>query len=153
MKCIKSCCINRVYGMIMSHKRESLFSDDSSEEYDSGTHKNQCWLIQKSVVLSREIEEYFQSKEWKKVVYWDEVLHQAANIALDMTIEKIGRKEFDRNLRIFRQAQQELVKACSAKVVVPCNSPGAPVPPDKTDCIIRDSGCGFSCMDEFFRQW
>ena len=72
-------------------------------------------------------------------------------VSLDLTIEALGRDEFQTNLKEFRRIQQELKEKCN--IVVPCSEAGvAPIPQDETDCIIRDSACGFDCMDEYFRQ-
>jgi len=127
-------------------------SDDSREEYDSGSHKGQCWKIPK-MSMPKELQEYFETLEWKQVIYWDDVLYKTANRSLDITIDNLGRAEFERNLVMFRKAQQQLAEACFAKVVLPCNTTGPPIPAEQTDCIVRDSGCGFDCMDAFFQQW
>lgn len=111
-----------------------------------------CYLIQKSVI-SPSVKEYIESKEWKQFVFWDEILHKAANISLDLTIEKLGREVFQRQLDLFRRAQAALAETCSQQVVFPCNSAGERIPPERTDCIYGDNGCGFDCMDEFFRDW
>ena len=144
-----SCCLSHTQTL----HANSLTSDDSKEKYDSGSHRKQCWLIHKNNILSQQVKDYLQSSEWNDFVYWDGMLYQAANRALDMTIDQLGRDEFQQNLQQFRKVQQELGKYCSTRVVLPCNSTGPPIPQEQTDCIVGDSGCGFDCMDDFFRQW
>lgn len=85
-------------------------------------------------------------------MFWDEVLHKAANISLDLTIERLGREDFQRQLEHFRRVQTEVGKACSRKVVFPCTSTGRRVPPRRTDCLNGDNGCGFECMDDYFEN-
>lgn len=107
-------------------------------------------LIQPSFISPR-VEEYIRSDSWRRAIYWDEVLHKAANASLDMTIEKLGRKEFQRNLMLFRQAQADISKNCSDIVRLPCDANGRRIV--RNDCLYGDNGCGFKCMDEYFREW
>lgn len=69
-----------------------------------------------------------------------------------MTIERLGSVEFQRNLEIFRQTKKEVEEYCSGKVTYPCSSTGVRREQEDTDCILHDSGCGFECIDEYFRQ-
>lgn len=126
-----------------------FFSQKSNGNYDDGMYKSTCFLIQKSFI-SPKVRKFLGSKAWKRTVYWDEVLHKAANTALDLTIEKLGREAFQHQLNHFRQVQTELVDACSGKVIFPCNSKGERIPPNKTDCLQGDNGCGFDCMNTYF---
>ena len=121
----------------------------SSGAFDDGRYKNTCFRIEPSVI-SPAIGEYIQSDEWKKVIYWDRVLHLAANKALDLTITKLGKASFEQKLRLFRETQLKVKEFCAPKVVFPCNSTGPPVPMSETDCIHGDLGCGFDCLDEYF---
>jgi len=123
----------------------------SNGNYDDGMFNKTCHLIQKSFVSS-EVEQFIQSSGWKHIVYWDEILHKAASISLDMTIERLGREAFQRQLDVFRRVQVELTKQCSSKVVFPCSSTGKRIPPDETDCLFGDNACGFDCMDKFFEK-
>lgn len=127
-------------------------SDDSKGDYDSGHHKHKCSFIPEPMsTISPDIKEYLSSKEWKRVNDWDEILHKAANRSLDLTIEQLDRAEFEMKLREFQRIQRAVVQKC--KIIVPCNTAGIPpIPQEETDCIVRDSGCGFDCMDDYFRQ-
>ena len=71
---------------VLSTRTNQLYyycSDDSKGEYDSGSHKGKCWLIPE-LTISKEVQDYFQSDEWNDVIYWDVVLHKAANRVLGL---------------------------------------------------------------------
>lgn len=126
-------------------------SAKSNGGYDDGAYDDTCFRIPKSFVSSR-VKDYFQSRYWKKIVFWDEILHQAVNKSLDMTIERLGSAEFQRNLKIYQQTKKEVEEYCSNKVTFPCSSTGVRTEKGENDCLHEDSGCGFECMDEYFRQ-
>ena len=123
-----------------------LFLDaKNSGGYDDGSHDGKCYYIQPSVV-SPGMKAYFQSSRWKRIVHWDEVLYQAANLSLDMTIDRLGREAFHDNLARFRQAQALARKRCLPRQVFPCSSTGERI--QKGLCLWKDSGCGSDCLDE-----
>ncbi|GKY97400.1 hypothetical protein MPSEU_000698500 [Mayamaea pseudoterrestris] len=121
-------------------------SAKSSGGYDDGRVKKKCTLIQRSVV-STGMKEYFETDEWKAIIYWDAILHKAANRALDMRIDQLGRVEFERNLAKFKALREQVDLTCGANVKLPCTSSGIKLAAEKTDCIYDDMGCGFECMD------
>ncbi|GKY92646.1 hypothetical protein MPSEU_000234700 [Mayamaea pseudoterrestris] len=124
-------------------------SAKSSGGYDDGrSNGGKCILIQETVV-SANMKEYLFSDEWKAIVYWDEILHKAANYALDLRIEQLGAEEFQRNLAKFQELKRQVDLVCATKVKLPCTSSGEKVSASKTDCIFDDMGCGFECMDTF----
>ena len=88
-----------------------------------------------------------QSDEWHKASKWDRALHQAANRSLDLTIDKLGRQKFQRYLDIYRQASQLAQSRCLPHVTFPCSAEGVPTPEGETDCLWKDSGCGYECLD------
>lgn len=126
-------------------------SAKSNGSFDDGRYEDTCFQIQKSFVSPR-VKKYLGSMKWKKVAFWDKVLHQAANKSLDMTIEKLGRSTFQSNLDKFRRAKQAVAEMCTSKVILPCNTTGTPTPIEETNCIHGDLGCGFECMDEYFQH-
>lgn len=122
-------------------------STKSSGGYDDGRYQNRCVYIQPSAV-STEMRTYFDSPEWERISYWDRILHQAVNRSLDMTIDALGREEFEANLIKFRTAKNLVTQQCLPTMRLPCTEDGTLRKKDETDCLYDDMGCGFDCMDQ-----
>lgn len=113
--------------------------------YDDGGYKGKCFFIQQSNI-SKGMKKFFDNRHWRATVKWDKLLHQAANRSLDMTIDRLGRTEFDDNLAKFRHAQTLAHERCLPLEVFPCTSSGDRNP--NKHCLWRDSACGSDCLDE-----
>lgn len=125
--------------------RDFLYlSVKQSGGYDDGSYGNQCTLLQPSFV-SDGMRKYFQSKKWKNRIQWDELLHQAANRSLDLTIDRLGRDAFRNKLSQFQAAQKLVNERCGRQEVFPCTSTGQHNP--NASCLIADSACGWQCLD------
>jgi hypothetical protein len=120
-------------------------SAKTSGGYDDGV-SGHCTYIQPSFV-SDGMREFFEGDEWQAKVRHDRSLFQAANRSLDLTIDRLGRSSFERNLRLFREAQKAAHDRCLESTVFPCDRDGNFFPPDRTDCAFSDYGCGFECLD------
>jgi hypothetical protein len=92
------------------------------------------------------MEQYFASEMWQKHVYWDKILHRAVNRSLDMTIESLGREEFENKLEEFVQLRGRVTEECANRIRWPCKREGKKN--KKNDCISHDFGCGFKCMND-----
>ena len=124
-------------------------------EYDGGG--GGCHLLQKGVVLPG-MQEVLDSEYFDSVTKWDSVLYQLANRSLDMTIDQtIGREDFNHALATYRHAKEVAHERCSGEVAFPCtgggiiDTPGnlgSRIPPQDTDCLMKDSGCGYMCLDD-----
>ena len=112
---------------------------------DAGGKRNVCTYIQPSFV-SDGMEEFFRSDEYQEMVHWDYLLYLAANRSLDLTIEALGRKQFDEKLAQFQTAQKLAVECCGSVTRFPCSSTGQRN--KETDCLWNDSGCGYECLDK-----
>jgi hypothetical protein len=119
--------------------------------YDDGGGGYGCSLIQPSFI-SPGMKEYFQSDEWRQKIQYDLTLYVAVNRSLDLTIDYLGREEFEVNLDKYKRAQAEASERCLPTTVFPCDEWGAPHGPDETDCLWNDSGCGITCLDEVARD-
>eukprot|EP00934_Nitzschia_sp_Nitz4_P001008 Nitzschia sp. Nitz4//scaffold37_size175936//40140//41486//NITZ4_002033-RA/size175936-processed-gene-0.178-mRNA-1//1//CDS//3329549749//1008//frame0 len=118
----------------------------SSGGFDDGMSNNGCTYIVPSFV-SPGMEQYFKrSGKWRNMTYADTLLYQAANRSLDLTIDRLGRDRFDRELMKFRQAMKYVEELCVPKARFPCSSAGHPT--DEFHCHWFDSGCGMSCLDD-----
>ena len=60
------------------------------------------------------MQSYFESPEWKQISYWDRILHQAVNRSLDMTMNKLGRNDFEMNLLMLQQKRLYLVQCLNS---------------------------------------
>jgi len=104
-----------------------------------------CTYIWPSFV-SQGMQAFFETKEWKDIIHWDSVVYQAANRSLDLTIDKLGRAEFEKKLAKYEHAKEVTQERCLPRTVWPC-SPGGTYS-EQTDCLWNDSGCSNECMDE-----
>jgi hypothetical protein len=116
-------------------------------KYDDGAHNGKCHFIQPSVV-SPGMKEFFRGQRWQANVRWDNLLHQAANRSLDLTIDRLGRSAFEANLTKFRHAQTVARERCLPREVFPCTSKGVRQKNAASLCLWADSGCGSDCLDE-----
>ena len=113
--------------------------------YDAGGDGHDCTYITPAFV-SPGMEQFFRSDEYQDMVQWDYLLYRAANKSLDLTIDALGREEFERKLALFRQAQERAIERCLPTVRFPCSPKGKSN--SETDCLWKDSGCGYMCLDE-----
>ena len=90
--------------------------------------------------------EFFESPEWKKHIEDDAKLHQAVNESLDLTIERLGRSEFETKLQTFQEALSLAQERCEEKTIFPCSTDGEYI--EKNDCYKLDMGCGYPCLDK-----
>jgi len=121
-------------------------SGKQSGGYDDGKFRDTCYKIQPAR-LTHEMRSVLDGPKFKKAVYWDELLHRAVSRSLDMTIDAVGRTEFETALQKFRAAQASVSEACSEQVRYPCSAEGQKRLENETDCIANDWGCGFDCID------
>jgi hypothetical protein len=78
-----------------------------------------CLPTVKSFVSSS-VQEFLDSNEWRAMNYGDFLLHQAANLSLDRTIERLGRDRFDRALTTYRRLRALETEQCAPHVKFPC---------------------------------
>ena len=116
-------------------------SAKSAGGYDA---QKKCTYIWPSFVTPG-MENYFQSDKWQKATRLEVEFYKAANRSLDLTIDKLGRSQFEAHLTKFRQILRVIQEECVPKAVFPCSSLGWN---KKTDCLWKDSGCGTTCLDE-----
>jgi hypothetical protein len=133
-----------------------LSAKGQGRHYDDGGENGKCTYIRSSFV-SEAMQRFFQSDRWQDQIRYDLALYQAANRSLDLTIDHvIGRPLFELHLRKYRMAQQRAREICLHSVVFPCSESGVYTPPNATDCLWKDSGCGTDCLDQIateMRLW
>jgi hypothetical protein len=112
--------------------------------YDDGAANNgTCHYIVPSFT-SPGMKEFFKSETWLNMSWGDTLLYYAALHSLDLTIDKLGRDKFNRNLLLFRKAMALAESTCT-NVRFPCSESGDLQ--NRTDCLWLDSGCGTHCLD------
>ena len=74
--------------------------------------------------LSKSKQDYFQSAEWKARIVGDNLLYQSALKSLDLTIEQIGREQFNERLETFEKLLEEVQSACNRPECDYCTSAG-----------------------------
>lgn len=113
--------------------------------YDDGVHHDTCYYIHPSFV-SPGMSSFFKSPQWVEMTKWDNLLYQAANRSLDLTIDRLGRNVFNKILLEFRHLNQVAQDRCLPLNVFPCTSTGQHN--KNASCLWSDSGCGHKCLDQ-----
>ncbi|GAX16834.1 hypothetical protein FisN_5Hh207 [Fistulifera solaris] len=104
--------------------------------------------------LTPAIATFFESVEWKQTHAGDRLLYEVANRSLDRTIDElIGRPSFEKELFQFRDLRRQIENACQNETNFPCSQNGSPqLELAKTNCYVRDFGCGYPCIDRFANE-
>lgn len=114
--------------------------------YDDGMKRGQvCTYIVPSFV-SKGMQEFFQGDEWQETVHWDYMFYLAANRSLDLTIDNLGRNDFEKELQEYRRLQALVKEKCIDKAIFPCSESGERQ--KETNCLWTDAGCGHECINE-----
>jgi len=114
--------------------------------WDEGAYEKKCIYIIPSFI-SKGMKIFFSSKQWRDYTMGDRLLFQAANKSLDMTIDNLGRKEFQAQLKAYRIAQVQAEEICGPSTIYPCSA-GGEARKDNHSCLWWDSGCGYNCLDQ-----
>jgi len=115
---------------------------------DAGGRKDTvCTYIWPSFV-SPGMQEFLDSEEWHNKSHWDRVFYNAVNRSLDLTIDRLGRKDFEEKLALYKRAKELSNDKCLQRTTFPCSAGGIYTPHEQTDCMWGDSACGVECLDE-----
>jgi Sulfotransferase family len=120
----------------------------------AGQSQPQCLPTVKSAI-SKRVQTYLDSDEWRASNYGDYLLWMGANASLDRTIEALGRERFDAAMREYTRLRELEQRVCAPHVVFPCGDSGVPQTHlSKASCYLRnyDFGCGYKCIDEMLLQ-
>lgn len=94
------------------------------------------------------MKEFLKSDTWNERIEGDTLLYQAVHKSLDLTIDSLGRDEFESQLTLFRQVNQRAHELCASRAVGMCTGGGDPVPVADRTCFIWSEGCSHACLDE-----
>jgi hypothetical protein len=76
-------------------------------------------------------------------------LFAAANLSLDLTIQRLGEERFQAALKEYRYWKTQERQKCASQVQFPCSRSGEPQHEKSAqNCYTRDLGCGYKCIDE-----
>jgi hypothetical protein len=115
--------------------------------FDEGAYLARCIYIVPSFV-SKGMKNFFNSKQWNELTGGDRLLVHAVNKSLDLTIDELGREEFEKQLQEYRHQRVRAEEICGPSTIYPC-SEGGIRRKDNHSCLWWDSGCGYECLDRF----
>jgi hypothetical protein len=121
--------------------------------FDDGVAYNgTCFYIVKSYI-SPTMKKWFEtSSSWHNYTRGDNLLYATAHQSLDLTIDHLGRKEFELLLNRFKHSLQIASETCT-DIRYPCSDGGVKnSSEDVTDRLWSDLGCGFACLDRVAMQ-
>ena len=97
-------------------------------------------------LITKPVNDYLESNTWFAQNYGDLVLHKAANLSLDRTINSLGHDRFTDALRKFQMLMEKAENTCVP--VFPCSFNGTVhTVDDLDDCNVEQTACGYSCLD------
>jgi len=128
-------------------------SAKKSGSYFHNYNKNICRKIPSKMDWPGQ-EEYFASPKWQEIINPLNELYQAANRSLDLTIQQIGRDEFDKALKEHRYLISLVNEVCAPKAIFPCSDEGVSQwEAAEEECYHKDLGCGYRCLDELYDNY
>ena len=117
-------------------------------------HPNEkaCRQIGRKRKLFPSTEQFLRSDRWKKVSKLEQMVYDAINRSIDVTIDDVvGRDVFNVRLQEFLRAKALAQDRCSNKVVMTCTADGnLTAVNERSVCYNGDVGCGHLCMDKLF---
>jgi hypothetical protein len=126
-----------------------VLSAKKSGGYDS---QKSCYLIQKAN-WTEGMNKYFASDQYLHNNP-DLLLYYAVNQKLDQTIDKIGAEKVQERADAIRKLEELAESNCQEQAIFPCSATGQPQHDKAKDsCYIKDSGCGFKCVDRLLKEY
>jgi hypothetical protein len=94
------------------------------------------------------VQAHLESTEWYAKNYGDYLLHAAALSSLDLTIERLGRQQFNSKLKQYQHLKAKSRRLCANETLSHCSSTGTVQRHlSEKNCYLDDSGCGYACID------
>lgn len=118
----------------------------SQGSFSNGPKERPCLYVWPSFV-TKGMETFFNtSQDWKKQVKGDYMLYDAARKSLDLTIDSLGRRNFEQELKRYKAALAMAQEVCAPRAVPICGPDGSRR--INTTCYIWGEGCNHACLDE-----
>lgn len=129
-------------------------SSKVSGGYYAWPSTNKCIQLtkNKTILSSPTISSFVYSNEWYSKNYGDYLLYSVANKSLDLTIESIGKEEFNQTLHDFLSLRRLVEDKCGPKTIFPCDLNGVFHNESRKNCYWNDIGCGWPCFDQFINH-
>jgi hypothetical protein len=120
-----------VMAMLMNVSLDDVLVQNAKESSSSSWYffkvrKTQLCRKPVRVFRSPAIIAYLESDEWLAKNYGDYLLHIAANLSLDATIERLGRDRVEKALHVYRSLQDQVVQECRNQTIYHCSASGKP---------------------------
>lgn len=116
--------------------------------FDDGLFAGTCHYIMPTFITP-EIKKHLDSNVWTQYTQGDNLLYVTVNRSLDLTIDALGREQFQMKVRQYQAALQFAQSKCN-NVTFPCSQGG--ILNNKHDCYLWDSGCGYACLDKVAKE-
>jgi len=113
-------------------------------------HKGTCFKIPRSVKTDG-VMDYIKTDF--RTANGDFLLHAVANRSLDLTIDSLGRDEFNREFTKYKALKTATTAICQSNATFPCSKTGQWQDGYKEDCYEYDVGCGYRCIDNLLDQY
>ena len=127
-----------------------VYSSKVSGGYSYNKDKEGCVKVKKKWTTPK-IEEHIRG-EYRKANKDDYLLYNTALRSLDKTIDALGRKRVEENVKLLRSLHRRNEEKCAEKITMPCPKPeGIQWEEQKRraseSCYEDDFGCGHACTD------
>jgi hypothetical protein len=83
----------------------------------------------------------------------DYLLHAVVNRSLDLTIDSLGRDQFNREMEEYKKLKAYATGICQDNATFPCSSSGEWQSSYVDSCYEYDVGCGYKCIDSVLDQY
>ena len=124
-------------------------NQDNQVAYVYSEKKKRCLPMVPSYIPPV-VQHYLESDLFRSQAYGDYLLYAAANLSLDLTIERLGVERFQAALKEYRSWKDKEKTECSSRVEFPCSSSGkVQLAVASKNCYTRDLGCGHQCIGEY----
>ena len=84
----------------------------------------------------------------------DILLHDAVNMSLDLTINKLGKSNVERIVSLIEELQTVAESKCQQQAIFPCSPDGTIQKlKAKDSCYVQDAGCGHECVTQALDEY
>ena len=115
--------------------------------FTNGYNDRPCLYILPSFTTSG-VRKFLASDEWQQHIAPDIEFLKAVHKSLDRTIDSLGREDFDKKLKVFRNALKSAALNCIGRIKTMCSAGGEVILPSKRTCYIWGEGCDHDCIDD-----
>ena len=143
-----------VLKILLNLKIEDILylSERTQGGFSNGPPKDRPCIYIIPSFLTPGMKKFFASEEWAERMEGDNLMYAAAVKSLDLTIDALGRKKVEREVRRFRIANNYAKEKCQSQVRSLCDEGGERASEAEhgahTTCYIWGEGCAHACLDK-----